>query len=174
MVPSIIIYGATGYTGRLATEQAKLKGLNSGVAGRSKDKLAELASALDVPYRIFNTTDPEDVIDVALKDSQVLLNCAGPFARTAEPLMRACIRNRAHYLDVSAELDTYDLAAGALDVEAKEAGIMLLPGCGGSVAVLGCLAGYAASRVAEPMSIDVALHVAGSMSRDLSRWLMDA
>ena len=164
MAPSFIIYGANGYTGRLAADQAKSKGLKFEIAGRSKDKIAKLALALDVPYRIFDTTDAESAIDAALADSQVLLNCAGPFARTAKPLMQACIRNHAHYLDVSAELGTYGLA-GTLDAEAKEAGIMLLPGCGGSVAVLGCLAGYAASRVAEPVGIDVALHVAGSMSR---------
>ncbi|KAL2856680.1 hypothetical protein BJY01DRAFT_203246 [Aspergillus pseudoustus] len=43
---------------------------------------------------------------------------------------------------------------------------MLLPGCGGSVAMLGCLAGHTVSRVSEkPSRIDIALYVAGSMSR---------
>ena len=42
---------------------------------------------------------------------------------------------------------------------------LLLPGSGGSVAMLGCLAGHAVRRVAEPVSIRIALHVTGSMSR---------
>ncbi|RYP47754.1 hypothetical protein DL768_006222 [Monosporascus sp. mg162] len=158
-----IIYGATGYTGRMAAEQAKLKGLDFEIAGRSKHKVSELASALEVPYHIFDTGDP-DAIDSALKGSRVFLNCAGPFSRTAEPLMRACVRNRAHYLDTSAELDTY-LLAEELDQEAKEAGVMLLPGCGGSVAMLGCLVAYVVSRVVDPVSVDAALHVAGPVSR---------
>lgn len=37
----------------------------------------------------------------------VLLNAAGPFANTAEPLMAAAIAAGVHYLDFSAELDTY-------------------------------------------------------------------
>jgi short subunit dehydrogenase-like uncharacterized protein len=69
-----------------------------------------------------------------------------------------------HYLDVAAELDSYRLAE-ELDGKARAAKVMLMPGCGGSVAMLGCLAGYAVQGVEMPLSIDVALHVAGSMSR---------
>jgi short subunit dehydrogenase-like uncharacterized protein len=94
----------------------------------------------------------------------VLLNCAGPFASTAEVLMRACIRNGVHYLDVAAELDSYRLAE-ALDAEAKTAGVMLLPGSGGSVAMLGCLAGHTAARVQNPARVTVAMHVSGGLSR---------
>ncbi|RYP03663.1 hypothetical protein DL764_004990 [Monosporascus ibericus] len=155
--------GSLSYTGRMAAEQAKLKGLDFEIAGRSRHKVSELASALGVPYRIFDMRDP-DAIDSALKGSQVFLNCAGPFSRTAEPLMRACVRNRVHYLDTSAELGTY-LLAEELDQEAKEEVAMLLPGCGGSVAMLGCLVAHVVSRVVDPVSVDAALHVAGPVSR---------
>ncbi|KAL2802501.1 hypothetical protein BJX63DRAFT_426034 [Aspergillus granulosus] len=83
-------------------------------------------------------------IDTALKGITVLLNCAGPFFRTAEPLINACIRNKVHYLDIAAELDSYKLA-DKHDTQAKAANVMLLPGCGGSVAMLGCLASHAYS-----------------------------
>src|SRR5690606_15059317 len=49
--------------------------------------------------------------------------------------------------------------------EAKAKGVLLLPGSGGSVAMLGCLAGYAADQVAQPRTVSIALHVTGSMSR---------
>jgi short subunit dehydrogenase-like uncharacterized protein len=78
--------------------------------------------------------------------------------------MRAAIKAGAHYLDFAAELDSYRLAE-ALDNEAREAGVMLLPGSGGSVAMLGSLASHAAARVADPQRIRIALHVTGSMSR---------
>lgn len=81
-------------------------------------------------------------MDKALSDVTAILNCAGPYYRTAEPLMRASIRTGTHYLDIAAELDSY-LLAEKLDNEATFAGILLLPGSGGSVAMLGCLAGYA-------------------------------
>ena len=94
----------------------------------------------------------------------VLLNCTGPFQRTANPLMRGAIRAGTHYLDIAAELDSYRLAE-AYDAQARAAGVMLLPGSCGSVAMLGSLAGGAAERVGRPHTIRVALHVAGAMSR---------
>ncbi|PYI12198.1 NAD(P)-binding protein [Aspergillus sclerotiicarbonarius CBS 121057] len=160
---SLIIYGATGYTGRMASEQAASIGLDFAIAGRTEQKLKTLASQLQVPYYVFDIHQ-STLIDQTLRNTSVLLNCAGPFMRTATPLMEACIRNGTHYLDISAEIASYQQAQ-ELDQTAKAAGVMLLPGCGGSVAMLGCLASHAVDQVRNPKSIDIALHVAGSMSR---------
>ncbi|OJJ55054.1 hypothetical protein ASPSYDRAFT_159397 [Aspergillus sydowii CBS 593.65] len=159
----LIIYGATGYTGQMASKNAKKLNLDFSVAGRTKEKLKHLSSSLDIPYSVFDVNSP-GLIDSALKDASVLLNCAGPFVRTAKPLMEACIRNKVHYLDISAELESYQQAY-KLDEDAKNAQVMLLPGCGGSVAMLGCLAAHAVDSIKSPIEIDIALHVAGSMSR---------
>jgi short subunit dehydrogenase-like uncharacterized protein len=159
----LMIYGASGYTGRMAAEHAKAAGLDLVFAGRDASKLDKVASDLDVEYRAFAVDDTQ-ALDSALSDVVVLLNCAGPFARTVSSLMTAAIRNGVHYLDVSAELDGYRLAQD-LDGEARAAGVMLLPGSGGSVAMLGCLAAYAAERLAHPVKVSIALHVSGAMSR---------
>lgn len=159
----LMIYGATGYTGRMAAEHASAAGTPLIVAGRSEATLASLAASLGVEYRVF-ALDDITVIDRSLGDVGVFLNCAGPFARTADVLMRAGIRNGVHYLDVAAELDGYRLAE-VLDVEAQAAGVMLLPGSGGSVAMLGCLAGHTVARTKNPLSIRVAMHVSGGLSR---------
>ncbi|KAJ6031017.1 hypothetical protein N7540_001749 [Penicillium herquei] len=159
----LVIYGATGYTGRMASENAKLLNLDFSIAGRSDEKLKSFASTLGVPYSVFDVNDP-GLIDSTLQDASVLLNCAGPFMRTAKPLMEACLRNKVHYLDVSAELASYQQAY-TFDEEAKKIQVMLLPGCGGSVAMLGCLAHQAMESVNHPIKIDIALHVAGTMSR---------
>lgn len=162
----LLIYGASGYTGTLISNYAKRLGLEIILAGRSKSKLEKLASTLQVPFRVFAVDDPP-LVDASLQGASVLLNCAGPFKRTAEPLINACIRTRVHYLDIAAELDSYRLAEEH-DDEARRAGTLLLPGCGGSVAMLGCLAGRAAERVTAaqpPARIDIALHVAGPVSR---------
>ncbi|OIW27046.1 hypothetical protein CONLIGDRAFT_621189 [Coniochaeta ligniaria NRRL 30616] len=161
---TLMIYGATGYTGRMISKHAKELGLNTLLAGRGEASLRELAVDLDLPYRVFDVESLEHNT-VALKDVTVLLNCAGPFYRTAKPLMTRCLRDGVHYLDITAELDSYRIA-GELDQEAKERNVMLLPGCGGSVAMLGCLAGHVVAQLGEtPSRIDIALHVAGSMSR---------
>lgn len=160
---TFMIYGATGYTGRLASQYSKSVGINPVVAGRSDGSVKQLASLLGVSYRTFGVDDRQ-AVDSCLRGIRVLLNCAGPFARTAEPLMDACIRCGVHYLDISAELISYQLADQKND-EAGAANVMLLPGCGGSVAMLGCLAGHAVKSVKKVTSIDIALFVAGTMSR---------
>ena len=159
----LMIYGTTGYTGRMAAEHAAAAGTPLILAGRDEETLASVAASLGVEYRVFTLEDTA-AMDSSFGDVGVFLNCAGPFARTAEVLMKACIRHGVPYLDVAAELDSYRLAE-VLDVEAKAAGVMLLPGSGGSVAMLGCLAGHAVARIRNPSSIKVAMHVSGGLSR---------
>ncbi|MFU2510779.1 saccharopine dehydrogenase family protein [Pseudoalteromonas sp. ASV78] len=161
---TLMIYGASGYTGRMATEYAKAAGLNVIAAGRDEAKITQLAAEQEgISTRVFSLDD-EKVIDQALADVSVILNCAGPYHRTAKALMHASLRTGCHYLDMAAELDSYQLAE-QLDAKAKAAGVMLLPGSGGSVAMLGCLAGFAAEQIAQPRKVSIALHVTGSMSR---------
>lgn len=161
----LMIYGAAGYTGRMATANAKAAGVDVVLAGRpqDKEKLATLAVEMNAEYRLF-AVDDVPAREGALSGMAVLLNCAGPFMRTAEPLMQACLAAGVHYLDIAAELDSYRLAE-RYDQDAQAAGVMLLPGSGGSVAMLGCLAGHAAKRVANPSKLSIALHVAGGFSR---------
>jgi len=159
----LMIYGATGYTGRMAAEHAKAAGTPIVLAGRNEATLAKLSSELGVEYRAFRLDDGA-AIDTGLAGISVLLNCAGPFMRTADALMKAALRKGVHYLDTAAELDSYRLAE-ALDDEAKAAGVMLMPGGGGSVAMLGSLAGHAVERVAKPRKIRIVLQVAGGLSR---------
>ena len=158
-----MIYGATGYTGGLITAHALAYGVPLILAGRDERKLAALAAELDTPYRAFSLAEPE-AVNAALKDVAVVLNCAGPFMYTANALIRAAVTSNTHYLDVAAEPDSYRLAE-LLAADAAAAGVMLLPGCGGSVAMLGCLAALAAERISAPNQIALALNVAGPMSR---------
>jgi short subunit dehydrogenase-like uncharacterized protein len=159
----LMIYGATGYPGRMAAEHAKAAGTLLVLAGRNETTLSTLSAELGVEYRVFGLDDAA-AIDTGLAGISVLLNCAGPFMRTADALMKASIRNTIHYLDTAAELDCYRLAE-SLDDDAKAAGVMLMPGGGGSVAMLGSLAGHAVSHVSNPRKIRIALHVAGGLSR---------
>lgn len=159
----LIIYGATGYTGRLAAALARSSNLQFAVAGRSESPLKTLASSLGVKHLVF-PADDASLVDQNLQGAQVLLNCAGPFLLTAKPLIEGCIRNKVHYLDIAAEMDSYELCEKK-HREATAADIMLLPGCGGSVAMLGCLADYIMEHVASAVSIDIALRISGPMSR---------
>lgn len=156
-----MIYGATGYTGRMAAEHAKGQGLDLVIAGRNAEKLRALAAQLDVPYRVF---DPDAQAAKSLEGIAVLLNFAGPFARTATALMQACIEAGVDYLDITAEINVYRQAE-QLGAQAARAGVMLLPGVGWDVVPTDCLAMQVAQRVQAPHSLRIALQVPGSMSR---------
>lgn len=157
----LMIYGATGYTGRMAAEHAKALGLDLVIAGRNAARLVPLAAQLDVTYRVFT---PDALPSESLDGISVLLNFAGPFAQTAGSLMRACIEAGVDYLDITAEINVYRLAE-QLGVDAAVADVMLLPGVGWDVVPTDCLAMHVARRVQNPQSLRVALQVAGSMSR---------
>ncbi|MFE8102039.1 saccharopine dehydrogenase NADP-binding domain-containing protein [Brenneria goodwinii] len=118
----LMIYGATGYTGRMIVTQAMILGVPLILAGRNDAKLAALASELNLPYRSFSLSESAS-IDEALADVAILLNCVGPFMRTADTLMKVAIRKKIHYLDIAAELDSYRLAE-SLDRDARAAGVM--------------------------------------------------
>ena len=105
----LLIYGATGYTGRMTSEQAQSVGLDFVLAGRTEPKLKELASQLDVSYYVFDLNDIA-VLDSVLQDTAVIINYAGPFIQTVRPIMEACIRTSTHYLDISAEIESYQQA----------------------------------------------------------------
>lgn len=163
MNPTILIYGATGYTGKLVAMQARETHLSFEVAGRNGPQVTALAEQLDVPCRIFALDDPETII-ASLAGVTAVLNCAGPFASTARPLMEACIACGVHYLDLTAEYKVYALAE-AWSERAAAAGVMLLPGVGWDVVPSDCLAMYLAAKVDQPQSLRIALQVANSMSR---------
>ncbi|WP_413722057.1 saccharopine dehydrogenase family protein [Sodalis sp. RH24] len=160
---TLLIYGATGYTGRMIAEQAKAAGLDVVIAGRNKEKLAELAQILNVGAAAFALQHGE-ALSRSLDGISVVLNCAGPFASTAEPLMRACIQRGIHYLDITAEINVYRLAESLHDLAAGT-GSMLLPGVGWDVVPTDCLAATLAVKVREPVRLRIALQVVGAMSR---------
>lgn len=162
---TLLIYGATGYTGRMTAAQAKSAGLNIIIAGRNRQRLAALAGELDVSMRVFGLEDAAETA-LQLAGVDIVLNCAGPFTATAEPLMKACIDQSIHYLDITAEINIYRLAE-SLGERAARAGSMLLPGVGWDVVPTDCLAVRLARHVPEPRRLRIALQVAGTMSRGL-------
>ena len=103
----LMIYGATGYVGEHVARTAGSLGLKAIVAGRDAAKLDRIASETGLERRAFGLDDPA-AIDRALNRVAVVLNCAGPFKYTAEPLVEGCLRSRAHYLDITGEIPVYE------------------------------------------------------------------
>jgi short subunit dehydrogenase-like uncharacterized protein len=143
MAPRRLIYGATGFTGRLITAEARLVGLTPVLAGRDAAKLAAIADGLE--YRVARLADA-DGLAAALAGIDVVLNVAGPFSHTAEPMVRACLRAGVHYLDVAGEAPVIE-ATAAHDAEARRRGIMVMPGVGFDVVPSDCLAAHVVRRL---------------------------
>jgi short subunit dehydrogenase-like uncharacterized protein len=133
-----MIYGANGYTGELIAREAKRQGKTPILAGRSAAKIIALARQLNLSSTAFRLEAPSEIV-AALRDVRLVLNCAGPFSKTAEPLIRACLAAKAHYLDITGEIDVLEGAHRFGDA-AKAAGVVLCPGAGFDVVPTDCIA----------------------------------
>ncbi|STX49994.1 saccharopine dehydrogenase [Legionella busanensis] len=133
-----MIYGANGYTGELIAREAKARGLNPILAGRNADKIHLLANELGFTSRVFSLSEQADLIK-QLADIKLILNCAGPFSSTSQPLISACIQSNTHYIDITGEISVFEYAYGQND-QAKTANIVLCPGAGFDVIPTDCVA----------------------------------
>ena len=149
-----LLYGANGYTGQIIAEYAKQFGITPVLAGRSEHKIRPIAIKLGLDYRIFSLDDPRE-IDVAISDLPVVLHTAGPYSRTAKPMMEACIRTMTHYLDITGEIETFELAH-SFDEDAKKAQIMLMSGTGFDVVPTDCVARYLTMKLPDATHLKLA------------------
>lgn len=133
-----LLYGATGYTGELIARAAAARAPRPILAGRNAAAVERLARELDCEARAFALDDAEAVLR-HLEGVTLVLNCAGPFSATAGPMMQACLTRRAHYLDITGEIEVFERAHG-LDAPARAANVVLCPGVGFDVVPSDCLA----------------------------------
>ena len=148
-----MIYGANGYTGELIAREAARQGLKPVLAGRNKEKIESLARELGLEARRFDLDDATRTAQ-QIEGRFLVLNCAGPFSATAEPMMEACLRARAHYLDITGEIAVFELAQ-SLNERARAAGVVICPGVGFDVIPTDCVA--AALKAALPDATHLAL-----------------
>jgi short subunit dehydrogenase-like uncharacterized protein len=133
-----MIYGANGYTGEMIAREAKRRGHTPILAGRSANKVEALALELGLEHRSFGLDSPTDV-DAGLAGVGLVLHCAGPFSQTSAPMLEGCLRNRAHYLDITGEIPVFEYAH-AQQERAREAHVVLCPGVGFDVIPTDCIA----------------------------------
>jgi short subunit dehydrogenase-like uncharacterized protein len=139
-----MLYGATGYTGKLIVEEAVRRGHKPLLAGRSAEKLAALGERYGLPYIAFDIdTAP---LFVANSGIRAVLHAAGPFVQTSQPMVDACLRAGVHYLDITGEIPVYE-AVFARDAEAQARGIALISGVGFDIVPSDCLAKAVADKL---------------------------
>lgn len=159
----LLVYGATGYSGGLIAREAARRGLEPIVAGRRDDAVAALARPLGVEHRVAALHD-EAALAAMLVDVAVVMHCAGPFTATSAPMVRACLRHGAHYLDIAGEIDVLE-AVHARDAEARAAGLVLCPGAGFDVVPTDCLAAKLAAALPDATYLALGFASQGGASR---------
>lgn len=157
MSDRFMIYGATGYTGKLVARTAKALGMRPLLAGRNEARLKAIAAQHGFEYQAFDL-DEADALDAGLTQVDVVLHIAGPFSQTSQPMLDGCLRTGTHYLDITGEIDVFE-ACAARDEEAQKAGIMVMPGVGFDVVPSDCLAAHMKARM--PDATELVLGVAG-------------
>lgn len=137
---SWMIYGAYGYSAQLIIERAKAQGLTPVLAGRDAAKTAAVAERFGLDWCAFALDDPQ-VVARNLDNIDAVIHCAGPFSATSKPMLEACLAARAHYFDITGEMQVFENCHSArVDAAAKQAGIVVCPGVGFDVVPTDCIA----------------------------------
>ncbi|MGW0938259.1 saccharopine dehydrogenase NADP-binding domain-containing protein [Streptomyces sp. NPDC002666] len=102
---AVVVYGATGHTGRFIVAELRRRGFTPVASGRNAARLEALAAEWgDVEVRPAGVDDPA-ALDRALAGAAAVINCAGPFAVTGGPVVEAALRAGIPYVDVAAEIE---------------------------------------------------------------------
>jgi short subunit dehydrogenase-like uncharacterized protein len=158
----VLVYGANGYTGALIAEEMRRRGLDALLAGRNRDAVQALGGRLGLGTRVFDLDDTV-ALRAAFDGVALLLNCAGPFSRTAAPLLEACLEQRVHYLDITGEIDVFALCHRA-DARARERGIVVAPGVGFDVVPTDCVAAMLKQRMPSATGLVLGFEAGGGAS----------
>ncbi len=147
MTMRIVLFGATGYTGRRTAEAMVRRGLRPVLAGRSAGSLASLARPLGkLEVAIADVNDAASV-RALMNRGDVLVSTVGPFIRLGEPALRAAVDAGAIYLDSTGEAPFIRRVFEEFGPRAEQTGASLVTAFGSDY-VPGNLAGALALRLA--------------------------
>lgn len=127
MGSKVTVFGAYGHTGRFVVAQLLERGFVPVLSGRDTHKLQALAAShpgLDA--RPASVGDPAS-LDRALAGAKAVINCAGPFAATAAPVIEAALRVGIPYVDVAAEIEANVNTFAHFTDRARAAGAVIVP-----------------------------------------------
>ena len=135
----IVVWGATGFTGRLAAEKLAARmgdrgDLRWAIGGRNQAELESVrstlgAAAADIPIV---TGDAHDVasLEALAARTRVVCSTVGPYAMYGSELLGACVRAGTHYCDLAAEAHWIRKMMDAHETEAAETGARIVHACG--------------------------------------------
>ncbi|MGW5241462.1 DUF5938 domain-containing protein [Monashia sp. NPDC004114] len=129
----VIVYGASGYTGRLICEYLREFNVPFVAAGRDKDKLNEamsqnVAGIETANFEIQTVEHSVEALTELFRGASVVCNTVGPFARFGPEVVEACLAAGVHYLDTTGEQDWLIRCDEKYGADFAAAGLLLAPG----------------------------------------------
>ncbi|NUP10168.1 MAG: saccharopine dehydrogenase [Polyangiaceae bacterium] len=133
----IVLWGATGYTGRLVAAYLAKKSARIAIAGRNRDKLealrrdlaAETPSASQLPILLGDAKDSASLEAIAAQ-TRVVCATAGPFAQVGSGVVAACVKNGTSYCDITGEVQWIRKMIDAHHDDAQHKRARIVPCCG--------------------------------------------
>jgi len=131
----IIVYGATGFTGRLVADYINDNYSDRpwAMAGRSPQKLASVRDEMGLPADIAlieaDASNP-DTLESMVKRTKVVITTVGPYQLYGEPLVAACAKAGTDYVDLSGEPPFMWDMIEKYDGMAKDSGARIVHSCG--------------------------------------------
>jgi len=133
----VVLYGATGFVGRLTAEhlaKAAPGGVRIGLAGRSRDKLTALKSQLGVPAQdwqllVADAGDPTSLAAMA-GATKVVATTVGPYGKYDGGLAQACAEAGTDYCDLTGEVPFIRNSIDRSHDTAAASGARIVHACG--------------------------------------------
>ncbi len=130
----VVLFGATGFVGKLTAAYLAAQGHHVGLAGRSKDKLEAVRrdlgpAATDWPLIVADSSDAVSVQALA-GSAKAVATTVGPYAKYGMPLLEACARAGTHYADLTGEVLFHREAIDRFHDVAVASGARVVPSCG--------------------------------------------
>jgi short subunit dehydrogenase-like uncharacterized protein len=128
----VVVYGASGYTGRLICEYLREFGVPFIAAGRDKARIAEALDkvpGLDtVPYEIIEVEHQVGPLTELFSGARVVCDTVGPFAQHGDEVVEACLAAGCHFLDTTGEQDWLIRCDEVYGPRMADRGLLLAPG----------------------------------------------
>lgn len=164
----VLVFGATGYTGRMVVQDLVDRGMPVRIAGRSQERLEKLSTLHDgLDWVVADVKDPPSVSRAA-EGASALITTVGPYTWWGHIAADAAIEHGIPYIDITGEPGWVRQLFEDYGPKAKAAGIAMMPAMGYDY-VPGNLAGALALEAAagEGRRVDIGYFLSGQNSRSL-------
>ena len=129
----IIVYGATGFTGKLICEylfnHKESKMIKWAISGRNQLKLDSIGKKYNVDSFTANAFD-KNSLDLITNKTKLIISVVGPYSIYGKQLIESCIDNNCHYLDLTGEPEFVHFVEENFSQKAKDKNIILMNCCG--------------------------------------------